>query len=361
MAGTAFERRFMTKPSSSPVSQTSAPAQEPTAPEPTAKGVRAAAGRIEGIAVRTPLIENARLNERVGARVFLKAEVLQRGGSFKLRGAYNLLSRLPEDSRARGVVAWSSGNHAQGVAIAAREFGCPAVIVMPQDAPAIKTAFVRALGAEIVFYDRYTDDREKIGMAICAERNMTLAPSYDHPDIIEGQGTLALEAVEQARAAGAQIDQFVICCGGGGMTAGCSLILADEAPDCAVWIAEPEGFDEAWASIRTGAIQRADVTRRTICDAIATPAPGALTFPVMRDHVKGGVGVSEDEVRAAMVFAFMHLKLVVEPGGAAALAAVLSGKVPVAGEVMALTLSGGNVDPGLFAAIIAEATDPAPI
>lgn len=321
----------------------------------TADGVRAAARRIAGHAIRTPLIENEFLNEAVGGRVLVKAEVLQHCGSFKFRGAFNFLSRLSEDERKRGVVAWSSGNHGQGVARAARHFGVPATIVMPADAPQLKADKVRALGAEIVSYDRYTEDREDIGRAIERERGMALAPSYDHPDIIEGQGTLGLETIEDAAALGAELDAFVICCGGGGLTSGCALIAEDMSPRTQVWIAEPEGFNEAWLSIEAGERLRADVSRRTICDAIATPAPGRLTFPIMRRLVWGGAAVAEEEVGAAMVFAFKHLKLAVEPGGAAALAAVLTGKFDGRGKTTALTLSGGNVDPGLYAAILAGA------
>lgn len=318
----------------------------------TADGVRAAARRLVGKTVLTPLIENDRLNEIAGGRVLLKAEVLQRGGSFKLRGAYNLISQLPDEIRARGVVAWSSGNHAHGVAIAATAFNCPAVIVMPSDAPAVKTENVRALGAEIVFYDRYKDDREAIGAAIGEERGMTLVPSYDHPDIIEGQGTVALETIKQA--AGISIDRFVICCGGGGLTAGCATLLEEASPDTDIWIAEPEDFDDAWASVQAGNRVSADPANKTLCDAIATPSLGKLTFPILQRRVRGGATVTESDVKHAMAFAFRRLKLVVEPGGAAALAAVLTGKIPTRGVTTAVTLSGGNVDPGLFASILRD-------
>ncbi len=318
----------------------------------SAAGVRAAAQRLAGHIVRTPLIENDRLNEIAGGRVLLKAEALQRGGSFKLRGAYNLISQLPPEAQTRGVVAWSSGNHATGVAIAAKAFDCPAVIVMPSDAPAVKVDNVRALDAEIVWYDRYSEDREEIGTAISEERGMTLVPSYDHPDIIEGQGTVALETVEQAGPA--TIDRYVICCGGGGLTAGCSTILEEISPDTEIWIAEPEDFDEAWASVKAGERLTADPAKKTICDAIATPTPGRLTFPILRRRVSGGATVTEHEVRRAMAFGFRRLKLVLEPGGAAALAAVLAGKIPTSGATTAVTLSGGNVDPTLFASILRD-------
>ena len=320
---------------------------------PESDGVFRAAERLRGKAALTPLIENETLNDRVGGRIFLKCETLQHTGSFKFRGAYNRLSQLTADERKCGVLAWSSGNHAQGVALAGRILNVPATIVMPADAPAIKAERVRGYGAEIIAYDRYKDDRETLGRRIAAERGLALAPSYDHADIIEGQGTLALEAAAQAKEAGAAFDVFVTCCGGGGMTAGCILALEAVSPSTEPFIAEPEGFDETWASIRDGVRQRADVTRKTLCDAIATPEPGELTLPVMARRVKGGASLTEAEIREAVAFAFKYLKLVVEPGGAAALAAVLAGKIPVKGRNVALTLSGGNVDPGLYGEIIA--------
>lgn len=321
---------------------------------PTAAGVHAAAERLKGHAILTPLIENEQLNARVGGRILVKADVLQHGGSFKFRGAMNRLSMLSADERRRGVVAWSSGNHAQGVALAARYYGSPAIIVMPADAPALKAAQVRAYGAEIVTYDRRREDREAIGRRIAAERGMLLAPSYDHPDIIEGQGTLALEAAAQAAAAGAPIDLFVACCGGGGLTAGCAIILDEISPATEIAIAEPEGYDETWASIQAGRRVAADLTRPSLCDAIMTPTPGRLTFPFLQQHVTAGASVSDADVGEAMAFAFKYLKLVVEPGGAAALAAILAGKLPVAGRTTAITLSGGNVDPPLFANILGQ-------
>lgn len=324
----------------------------------SAMGVRQAAQRLKGKAVRTPLVENDALNEIAGGRVLVKAEVLQHYGSFKLRGAYNLISQLTDAERARGILAWSSGNHAQGIAYAARMMGAKATIIMPKDAPAVKVRNVRALGAEIVSYDRYTEDREAIADRMIAERGMVLAPSYDHPQIIEGQGTLALETFEDARDRGVALDAFIVCCGGGGLTSGCATILEEVSPQTDVWIAEPEGFDETWASIQTGVRQRADITRRTICDAIATPSPGRLTFPIMQRLVRGGVTLTEADVRQAMIFAFERLKLVVEPGGAVALASVLSRKFDGRGKTTAVTLSGGNVDAALFNAVLSG--DPAP-
>lgn len=320
----------------------------------TADGVRRAAGRLFGKAVRTPLLENEALNTIAGGRVLLKAEVLQHYGAFKFRGGYNLISQLSEEERRKGILAWSSGNHAQGVAYAARLVGASATIIMPADAPEVKADNVRKLGAEIIPYDRYSEDREAIAHDIVKERGMVLAPSFDHPHIIEGQGTVALETVDDAQARGLSLDAFIICCGGGGLTSGCAVALADVSPATEVWIAEPEGFDETWASIRDGKRHTADIARHTICDAIASPTPGRLTLPIMQKLVRGGLTLTEDDVRKAMVFAFQHLKLVVEPGGAVALAAVLSGKFDAKGKTVALTLSGGNVDGALFASILEQ-------
>jgi len=319
---------------------------------PTADGVRAAAARIAPYAAVTPLLENADLNARAGGRVLMKAEIFQHGGSFKFRGAMNRLLRLSDAERRAGVVAWSSGNHAQGVARAAKILGVRATIVMPRDAPAIKIDQVRAFGGEIVFFDRYTEDREAIGRAIAARSGAALAPSFDHVDIIEGQGTLALEAAAQAAAAGASLAAFVFCCGGGGMAAGGATILEAVSPATRIRLAEPEGFDDAARSLAAGEIQRADIARRTLCDALATPALGALTFPLLLRRAASGVWVSDGEVEAAVRYAFRELKLALEPGGAAALAAVLAGKISAAEGPIAITLSGGNVDPDLFSRIV---------
>lgn len=320
----------------------------------SADGVRAAAARLAGVAVTTPLLEFEALNARVGGRVLIKTETLQLGGSFKFRGAWNRLSSLTDAERKNGVLAWSSGNHALGVALAGRRLGVHATIVMPSDAPRIKADQVRALGAEIIAYDRATDDREKIGRRVAAERGLALAPSYDHPDIIEGQGTLALEAAEQARARGAAIDVFVICCGGGGLASGCATILEAISPSTSIALAEPEGFDEFWASIRAGKRLVNDVARKTLCDAIATPTPGEITFPILQRRASMGASVSDADVGEAMAYAFRSLKLVVEPGGAAALAAVLSGKIDARGKVVAVTLSGGNVDASVYQGVLAK-------
>lgn len=318
----------------------------------SADGVRAAAARIKGAAVVTPLLENEWLNERAGGRVLMKAETFQHGGSFKFRGAMNRLSQLSPEERARGVVAVSSGNHAQGVARAARLYGAPATIIMPKDAPAFKIAQVRAYGGEIVFYDRYTDDREAIGRKLAADRGLSMSHPFDQIETIEGQGTLALEAVAQAATVGAKFDVFIACCGGGGLAAGCATILADISPATAMMIAEPEGFDEAWASIRSGQRLKADVKAKTLCDALAAPQTGEKTFPILKEHVRGGFSLSDDEIAETISFAAKYLKLVLEPGGAAALAAVYTRKIKAEGRTIGLTLSGGNIDASLFATIM---------
>ena len=319
----------------------------------SADGVRRAAKRLLGKAVRTPTIENQTLNDIVGGRVLIKAEVLQHCGAFKFRGAYNLISQLTPEELCKGVVTWSSGNHAQGVALASRMMNTHATIVMPADAPAVKLNNVKALGGEVVLYNRQTDDREEIGGRIAAERGAVIAPPFDHPHTIEGQGTLALEVFDDARAQGADLDAFITCCGGGGLTSGCAVALEDVSPQTQVWIAEPEHYDESWASIRDGERRYADLKKRTLCDAIATPTPGRLTLPIMARLVRGGVAVTDQEVRQAILFAYQHLRLVVEPGGAVALAAVLSRKFDGLGKTTAITLSGGNVDGSLFSAILA--------
>lgn len=315
-------------------------------------GVRQAAKRIDGFAVKTPLIENDLLNKKVGGRILMKAEVLQHCGSFKFRGAFNRLSKLTDAEKKRGVLAWSSGNHAQGVARAAAYFNIPATIIMPADTPALKVEKVLAYGAKIVTYDRYSEDREAIGKPLAEKHGYALAPSYDHPDIIEGQGTVALESVEQAEQLGTKIDAFITCCGGGGLTAGCAIILEEISPKTDVIIAEPENFDETWASIQTGERQYCDITQKSICDAIATPTPGKLTLPILNKLVRGGITITEEEAKQAIVFAYKYLKLVLEPGGAVALAAVLSGKIETKQRTIGLTLSGGNIDPDLFAEIL---------
>lgn len=311
----------------------------------TAADVRDAARRIKGVAVRTPLLEFAPLNERVGHRVLVKFEGAQRTGSFKFRGAYNRLSRIPVNRRPAGVVAWSSGNHAQGVADAARLLGIPAMIVMPADAPAIKIANTRALGAEVVSYDRYTQSREEMATALADERGAVLVPSFDDPYIIAGQGTAGLEILEQAAQAGATIGRVLVCCGGGGLVAGIATAIKDTAPGIAIYSVEPRAFDDTARSLASGQREAVPADARSICDALLAPTPGALTFPINQALLSGGLSVTDEQVRAAMRFALQSMKLVVEPGGAVALAAALEGIAPPADGATVVMVSGANVDP----------------
>jgi len=318
----------------------------------TLTDIQAAADRLRGQAVETPLIESPALNARLGGRIFLKPETLQRAGAFKFRGAYNRLSQLRPDERRRGVVAFSSGNHAQGVALAAQLVGCPALIVMPSDSPAVKVEGTRGFGAEIRFYDRFTEDRVAIADQIAAERGCVVVPSYDDPHIIAGQGTLGLEIVEQVRARGVELDRLLCCVGGGGLIAGTSTAVKALSPETQVWGVEPAGFDETRRSLDSGRRETIDPDARSICDALLTPIPGELTFPINQANLSGIVAVTDAEVAEAMRYAFSVLKLVVEPGGCVALAAALAGKIEVAEQTCAIVLSGGNVDPGLFARVL---------
>lgn len=319
----------------------------------SADDVADAARIIAPAAIATPLLENAALNALVGRRVLVKFEGAQHTGSFKFRGAYNRLARLSAMERAAGVVAWSSGNHAQGVAAAARLLGIPATIVMPADAPAIKLANTRALGADVVTYDRHRDNREAIAAALAGERGATIVPSFDDPFIIAGQGTAGLEILAQARAAGASVGQILVCCGGGGLTAGIATAVRAQSPDTAIYAVEPRDFDDTGRSLISGVREQVAADARSICDALLSPSPGVLTLPIMRALVAGGLTVSDDQVRDAMRFAFSTLKLVVEPGGAVALAAMLAGLAPPCEGASVVVLSGSNVDPAMFADIIA--------
>jgi threonine dehydratase len=319
---------------------------------PSAAEVEAAAKRLLAVAVRTPLINAPVLDERLGARVFLKAETLQRTGSFKFRGAYNKISQMPPEKRAAGVVAYSSGNHAQGVAAAAKLLGLPATIVMPADAPRLKRERTAALGATVVLYDRDKEDRAAIAKKIVAERGATLVPPYDDPLIIAGQGTIGREIVEDLERLGLKPEIVCIGASGGGLAAGTSLGIKARVPEAKIYTAEPEGFDDTARSFKSG--QRESNTRLsgTICDALMTATPGELTFPINRALIGEGVSASDAEVAAAVRYAFHELKLVVEPGGAIGLAALLAGKIDVKGKVVVGVLSGANVDPDLFAKLI---------
>jgi threonine dehydratase len=315
---------------------------------PTFADVQAAARRLDGITLRTPLLENARVNASLGGRLFVKAECLQRTGSFKLRGAYNFLSLMSEAERKKGVVGWSSGNHAQGLAEAARLMGMKATIVMPADAPALKVANTRASGAEIVLYDRVKDSREEIGLGIAKKTGATVVPPYDHPRILTGQGTAGLEIVEQAQAAGVTLDAVAAPCSGGGLSTGIALAVKGLSPATSVHAGEPAGFDDLARSLATGTKQKNDRLSGSICDALLAPTPGDVTFPLAKQLLGPGLVVTDDEVLDAMETAFREFKLVVEPGGAVALAAALTGKLPVKDRAVAVVCSGGNVDHATF-------------
>ncbi len=319
---------------------------------PTFADVEAAAVRLRGEAVVTPVLRSVDLDRRVGGTVLLKAEPLQRTGSFKFRGAFNRLVQLSPAERKTGVVAWSSGNHAQGVAAAAALLDIPAVIVMPADAPALKLAKTRALGAEVVTFDRVTEDREVIARRIAAERGATVVPSYDDPHIIAGQGTLGLELMAQARAMGLRVDDIIAPASGGGLIAGIGIAARVSNPGVKLFSAEPAGYDDHRRSLAAGERQRNASTANALCDALLAVTPGALTWALNEQALTGGYTVSDAEVKAAMVFAFEDLKVVVEPGGAVALAAVLAGHHAAAGRTVAVVLSGGNVDAGTFAACV---------
>jgi threonine dehydratase len=317
---------------------------------PTHADVLAAADRLRGRVVRTPLLRHPVLDAAVGATVLVKPEPLQRTGSFKLRGATNAALRLDPARRAGGVVTHSSGNHGQATACAAAQLGMKALIAMPKDAPAIKVESTRRWGAEITFFDRLGTDREALAAQLAAERGATLLPPFDHPDVIAGQGTLALEMVEDAAALGLALDTLAVCAGGGGLIAGCALAIEGASPGTEIWAVEPEGWDDWRASLAAGERVPNDGNGSLLCDALLSRQPGVLTFAVNRPRLAGGVAVTEAEIFAAMRFAFEHLKLVVEPGGAVALAAALAQKIPVQqGKVLGLVLSGGNVDPAVFA------------
>jgi len=319
---------------------------------PTYSDITAAAKRLTGTAVRTPLLESPALNEAVGGRILLKAETLQRTGSFKFRGAYNFVEQLDDAQRRRGVVAYSSGNHAQGVAAAAALLGAPATIVMPSDAPSIKLDNTRALGATVVTYDRHSEPREEIAARLAADTGATIVPPYDHPWTIAGQGTVGLEIAAQAAEIGAMPDAVLVCCSGGGLTAGIATVFAEAAPETNIHTVEPDGLDDTARSLAAGKLVSNQPGAHSICDALLAPEPGLLTLSINRRLVTDGVSVSDDDVRRAMVFAWQTLKLVVEPGGAVALAAALSGAVDCKDRIVAVVLSGANVDAAVFAEIL---------
>jgi threonine dehydratase len=313
--------------------------------------IEAAAARIKGHAIETPLIESQALNDHLGRRVLIKPETLQRVGAFKFRGAFNRLVQLSHDERARGVVAFSSGNHAQGVALASRLLSIPAVIVMPSDAPAIKVEATKGYGAEVRTFDRFRESREAIAAEIAAERGCVVVPSFDDVHIIAGQGTVGLELAHQAQARGAKLDVVVTPIGGGGLISGVATAIKALSPDTDVWGVEPARFDDTQQSLKAGERITIHPTQRSLCDALETTCPGEITFPIIQKTLSGVALVDDAEVAAAMRYAFQMLKLVVEPGGSVGLAALLNGKIPGSGPV-GLVLSGGNVDPDLFSQAI---------
>ena len=320
--------------------------QPPTFDAPTFDDVRAALIRIGAHVVRTPVLRSPALDAATGGTILLKPECLQRTGSFKFRGATNATQRLDAAQRAHGVVAHSSGNHGQAIACAAQSLGMAATIVMPADAPAIKIESTRAWGATIVLYDRAKDDRLVIAHGIADRTGATLIPPFEHPDVIAGQGTLALELLADA---GLMLDALLVCTGGGGMVAGCALAIEGASPTTQVYAVEPEGSDDTARSLMSGQRERNAPGGSLLCDSLLTEQPGVLTFSINQPRLAGGLVVSDAEVLAAMRFAFQHLKLVVEPGGAVALAALLSGRFDARGRVVGAVLSGGNVDAGVFA------------
>lgn len=315
--------------------------------------IEAAAARLDGLAVKTPLIESPALNRRLGARVLLKPETLQHAGAFKFRGAMNRISQLTADERARGVVACSSGNHAQGVALVARMLGAPAVIVMPADAPAMKVANTRGYGAEVIHYDRYSEDRDAITREIAATRGMTIVWPFDDADIVAGQGTVGLELVGQAKDLGASLDVVLTPVGGGGLAAGVSTAVKHLSPGAQVYGVEPSAFDDTARSMVSGHREKIDPAARSICDALQTPSPGEITFAINHRTLDGVLTVSDAQVAEAIRYAYTTLKLVVEPGGVVGLAALLAGELDVSGQTVGIVLSGGNIDPALFSRILA--------
>ena len=323
----------------------------------TIADIHAAAGRLKGAARVTPMLEADNLNDLAGRRVLVKAECLQRTGSFKFRGGWSAISAMSEDARKNGVIAFSSGNHAQGVALAAKLHGAPAVIIMPSDAPTMKIANTRGYGAEVVLYDRWGESREEIGAKLANDRGLTLIKPFDEPMVMAGQGTCGLEIAAQAAEAGVTKADVIVCTGGGGLLSGIALALEAEAPALRPRPAEPKDFDDTKRSMEAGKrVANADGVR-SICDAIISPMPGELTFPVTNRLCGPGFVVTDDEARRAMAAAWKHLKVVAEPGGAVALAAALFHPDTIEGDAVICTISGGNADPEMFASAISEFGD----
>lgn len=315
--------------------------------------IRDAARALDGVVTRTPLLENPDVNAMLGGRLLLKAENMQRTGAFKIRGAYHRMLRLTSNERARGAVTYSSGNHALGLARAAQILESSAVIVMPSDVPAAKQAAVRAMGAEIVLYDRNTRDSADVVAQVIAETGRIEVPPSAHPQILAGAGTAALELLEDA---GGPLDAVLVPCGGGGLTAATALLMAEASPETQVFAAEPALFDDTRRSLAAGQRLSNPKGNRTICDAIMTPIPGEMTFAINRDLLAGGVTATDAEVRAAMRFAYEHFRIVTEPGAVVGLAAILDGQVRIAGHTVATVITGGNIDAARFATLLEETT-----
>lgn len=320
---------------------------------PTIADIDAAAHRLQGHARRTPLLSSPFLDEIAGRRVFVKAECLQHTGSFKFRGAWSALSALDPEVRAKGVIAFSSGNHAQGVALAAKQHGAPAVIIMPADAPRLKIANTRALGAEVVLYDRATEDRDAIGDRLASERGLTLIKPYDNDMVIAGQATTGLEIVEQAGECGVTDADVLVCCGGGGLTSGIALAVDARGPHLRARPVEPAGFDDVTRSLISGQHERNAALSGSICDAIVTPTPGQITLPIMKRLCGPGIVVTDEEALRAIALAWLRLKIVLEPGGAVSLAAALFHGEQISSTDVICVVSGGNVDPDIFARALA--------
>lgn len=312
------------------------------------QNIIAASKRIKGHASITPLIESPLLNQQLGGRVLFKAENLQRTGSFKFRGAFNKLSKLAQAKQLNGVVAYSSGNHGQGVAAAAAYFGVPATVIMPCDAPMIKIANTKALGAKVILYQRHSEDRDAIGRQLAKDHKLTLIPPYNDADIIAGQGTIGLEIALQLDTLKVTPDQAIGPVGGGGLMSGSATALKHHFPHITMWGAEPEGYDDAARSLASGSLLANKTSPASICDAIVTPMLGELTFPIMLHFLTGAKAVNDQHVLEAMAVCMQQLKLVVEPGGCVGLAAILNKSLPVAGKTSVVILSGGNVDPAML-------------
>lgn len=320
---------------------------------PTYPDLEAAVERTAPHIVQTPLLESPLLNRMIGGRVLVKAEPLQKTGSFKFRGAINAIWNLSDD--VTHVVAYSSGNHAAAVAAAASSRGMLATIIMPEDAPAMKVANTKAFGGQVVTYDRYSESREDIGAAIAKEQGATLIPPFEYLPVIAGQGTIGIEIAHRLKDQSITPDQLICCTGGGGLLAGISIGIHHHFPDIDIIAAEPDGFDDFKRSIEQGKRVSNDPDARTICDAIVTPTPGEMTFAINRQHVSQAVRVSDDDALMAMAKAWEYLKCVAEPGGAVALAAILSGKIEAKDKTSVVIISGGNVDQAMFARALAFA------